>query len=378
MQHPNYSQELRAILRLESFRKREITLQHDKLRDIFLREDRNDCLVLREGLQDLLAQVAGAAVTDVPILICGETGVGKEIMARHIHASSGRSGPFIPVHPAGMVENLFESEFFGHERGAFTGAIKQKIGLFEMADQGTLFIDEIGEMSPLVQTKLLRVLQEREVMRVGGAQMIPIDVRIICATNRNLQALAARGLFRQDLFYRCNVLPLHIPPLRERGNDILYLACHFLRKAARGAACTGLDREALDKELGDLLREHAWPGNVRELANVMERLALISGLFPQRSLRELFSRTRAQESGPCVCGGSDPFTPPPPDSGETLREIARRAEYEAITRQLSACNGDYARAARRLGISRVSLWRKLRERPNIAETEEDGGDSSMK
>ncbi len=153
--------ELRAILRLEAFREREIAQQHDKLRTIFLREDRDDCLVLREGLHDLLLQAASGAVTDVPILICGETGTGKELMARHIHTASGRPGPFIPVHPAGMVESLFESEFFGHERGAFTGALKQKIGLFEMADQGTLFIDEIGEMSPLVQTKLLRVLQEQ-------------------------------------------------------------------------------------------------------------------------------------------------------------------------------------------------------------------------
>ncbi|WP_291449021.1 sigma 54-interacting transcriptional regulator [Desulfovibrio sp.] len=339
-----------------------------------------DILTRNAGMKDLKKLAAGYAEADASVLIQGESGSGKELFAQGMHLASRRAAaPFVAVNCAAIPPSLLESELFGYEEGAFTGARRKgKAGYFELAHEGTLFLDEISEMPYHLQARLLRVLQEREVMRVGGAQMIPIDVRIICATNRNLQALAARGLFRQDLFYRCNVLPLHIPPLRERGNDILYLACHFLRKGARGAACTGLDREALDKELGDLLREHAWPGNVRELANVMERLALISDLFPQRSLRELFSRTRAQESGPCVCGGGDPFTPPSSDNGETLREIARRAEYEAITRQLSACNGDYARAARRLGISRVSLWRKLRERPNIAETEEDGGDSSMK
>ena len=208
--------ELRAILRLEAFREREIAQQHDKLRTIFLREDRDDCLVLREGLHDLLLQAASGAVTDVPILICGETGTGKELMARHIHTASGRPGPFIPVHPAGMVESLFESEFFGHERGAFTGALKQKIGLFEMADQGTLFIDEIGEMSPLVQTKLLRVLQERRFMRVGGTRELHSRFRLIAATNRDLWQEVRERRFRQDLLYRIAVFPLTLPPLRRR------------------------------------------------------------------------------------------------------------------------------------------------------------------
>ena len=161
-------------------------MQQNKLRSIFLQEDRGECLVLGAGLNTLLSEAKYAAVTDVPVLLWGETGVGKEIMARHIHRLSGRQGPFIAVHPASMVESLFESEFFGHERGAFTGASNQKIGLFEMADQGTLFIDEIGEMSPLIQTKLLRVLQEQRFMRVGGTAEIKSRFRLIAATNRDL------------------------------------------------------------------------------------------------------------------------------------------------------------------------------------------------
>lgn len=179
------------------------------------------------GLNTLLNEAKYAAVTDVPILLWGETGVGKEIMARHIHRLSGRQGPFIAVHPASMVESLFESEFFGHERGAFTGASNQKIGLFEMADQGTLFIDEIGEMSPLIQTKLLRVLQEQRFMRVGGTAEIKSRFRLIAATNRDLWKEVREKRFRQDLLYRISVVPLLLPPLRERKQDILPLVDAF-------------------------------------------------------------------------------------------------------------------------------------------------------
>lgn len=264
--------ELRAILRLEAFREREIAQQHDKLRTIFLREDRDDCLVLREGLHDLLLQAASGAVTDVPILICGETGTGKELMARHIHTASGRPGPFIPVHPAGMVESLFESEFFGHERGAFTGALKQKIGLFEMADQGTLFIDEIGEMSPLVQTKLLRVLQERRFMRVGGTRELHSRFRLIAATNRDLWQEVRERRFRQDLLYRIAVFPLTLPPLRRRKQDILPLTNAFIRHFARryGKTVPPLS----ETQAGELLA-YAWPGNIRELRSLVERAVIL-------------------------------------------------------------------------------------------------------
>ena len=264
--------ELRAILRLEAFRERQIARQHDKLRTIFLREDRDDCLVLREGLHDLLLQAASGAVTDVPILICGETGTGKELMARHIHTASGRPGPFIPVHPAGMVESLFESEFFGHERGAFTGALKQKIGLFEMADQGTLFIDEIGEMSPLVQTKLLRVLQERRFMRVGGTRELHSRFRLIAATNRDLWQEVRERRFRQDLLYRIAVFPLTLPPLRRRKQDILPLTNAFIRHFARryGKTVPPLS----ETQAGELLA-YAWPGNIRELRSLVERAVIL-------------------------------------------------------------------------------------------------------
>lgn len=194
-----FTAELRSALFVRRLKERENELQQNKLRSIFLQEDRGECLVLGAGLNTLLNEAKYAAVTDVPILLWGETGVGKEIMARHIHRLSGRQGPFIAVHPASMVESLFESEFFGHERGAFTGASNQKIGLFEMADQGTLFIDEIGEMSPLIQTKLLRVLQEQRFMRVGGTAEIKSRFRLIAATNRDLWKEVREKRFRQDL-----------------------------------------------------------------------------------------------------------------------------------------------------------------------------------
>ena len=351
--------ELRAILRLESFRKREITLRHDKLRDIFLREDRNDCLVLREGLQDLLAQVAGAAVTDVPILICGETGVGKEIMARHIHAASGRSGPFIPVHPAGMVENLFESEFFGHERGAFTGAIKQKIGLFEMADQGTLFIDEIGEMSPLVQTKLLRVLQERRFMRVGGTRELHSRFRLIAATNRDLWQEVRERRFRQDLFYRIAAFPLTMPPLRQRRQDILPLANAFIRHFARRYGKTVAPLR--EDQAGELLA-YDWPGNIRELRSLVERavilhrggdLPLLFGLSGDPG----FVGIRGKESG-----DADPVLPEGPFRPESLPTL-EEAEARYLRRVMRLTGGrvrgeDGAAALLRMKIP--TLYAKLR------------------
>lgn len=316
--------ELRAILRMESFREREITLQHDRLRDIFLREERDDCLVPREGLRDLLSQVACAAVTDVPILICGETGVGKEIMARHIHAASGRSGPFIPAHPAGMVETLFESEFFGHERGAFTGAIRRKIGLFEMADQGTLFIDEIGEMSPLVQTKLLRVLQDRRFMRVGGTRELHSRFRLIAATNRDLWREARERRFRQDLFYRIAAFPLTMPPLRRRREDILPLANAFIRHFARryGKTVAPLREE----QAGELLA-YDWPGNIRELRSLVERAVILYRggdlrLFFGLGGDPAFAGVRGKEGGdPAPVLPEGPFGP---ESLPTLEEAEAR------------------------------------------------------
>ena len=210
-----FTAELRSALFVRRLKERENELQQNKLRSIFLQEDKSECLVLGAGLHSLLNEAKYAAVTDVPVLLWGETGVGKEVMARHIHRLSGRQGPFIAVHPASMVESLFESEFFGHERGAFTGASNQKIGLFEMADQGTLFIDEIGEMSPLIQTKLLRVLQEQRFMRVGGTAEISSRFRLIAATNRDLWKEVREKRFRQDLLYRISVVPLLLPPLRR-------------------------------------------------------------------------------------------------------------------------------------------------------------------
>ncbi len=304
-----------------------------------------------------LAQVYAA--TDATILLQGESGTGKELFAQGIHRAGRRSkGPFVAVNCAAIPESLLESELFGYEEGAFTGARRQgKAGFFELAHEGTLFLDEIGELPKPVQARLLRVLQEREIVRVGGAQVIPVDVRIVCATNRDLSAWTYEGHFRQDLYYRLNVLPLTIPPLRERKSDIMHLAELFLRRAA--ALPAGADATGLEKQIGPALRRHDWPGNVRELRNVMERLALASSMFPDRSWKSLLEQVWQT---PSAAASAEPGS-----SGitvackGTLKAMTRRLEREAIRTALAEQGGDHGRVAEALGVSRMSLWRKLRD-----------------
>ena len=226
------------------------------------------------ALKNLLSRVSKVAPSDSTVLITGETGTGKELVARAIHRRSRRSSrAFVSVNCAAIPRDLIASELFGHEKGAFTGATQRRLGRFELADGGTIFLDEIGELLPDTQVALLRVLQEREFERIGGRQAVHVDVRVITATNRDLNAAVANGTFRQDLFYRLNVFPIEVPPLRERKDDILMLVEYFVQRfATKGGKRVRL----IDNKTLDLLQSYAWPGNIRELQNVIERSVILS------------------------------------------------------------------------------------------------------
>lgn len=295
------------------------------------------------AFRDLVARAKHIAQTDADILIEAESGTGKELLARLIHRASPRaSRPFVAVNCAAFPENLLESELFGHVRGAFTGALAAKPGKFQMAHGGTLLLDEIGEMPLSLQPKLLRVLQEREVDRLGDTRPVPIDVRVIATTNRSLAMQIEAGAFRSDLFYRLNVIPLSIPPLRERREDILSLAEHFLRKL-EPASKRGQFR--ISPELEATLRAYDWPGNVRELANFIRRgVALTQGAT--LGVEMFGSVTRTQ--------------PPPsdrPKPGTTLEDIER----QLLEATLEATNGNRTRTAEMMGVSLRTVRNKIRE-----------------
>jgi transcriptional regulator with PAS, ATPase and Fis domain len=289
-----------------------------------------------------------AASSPSTVLLTGETGVGKEVIARELHARSCREGePFVAINCAAFPETLLESELFGHVRGAFTGADRAKAGLFEAAGAGTLFLDEIAEMELGLQAKLLRVLQEREVRRVGGVRAIPIACRIVAATNRLLSESVRAGAFREDLFYRLNVFPIRIPPLRERRADILPLAHHFL---ALHAPREGKTRCHLSLASGQLLESHAWPGNVRELENEILRALMLTPdgeLITPKALSP-----KLVEILEPVAEGARP--------GETLKDAVERVEAWLIRRALANNGGRRAKTARRLGITREGLYKKMK------------------
>ncbi|MBI5071216.1 MAG: sigma-54-dependent Fis family transcriptional regulator [Deltaproteobacteria bacterium] len=308
---------------------------------------------------EMVAKVADSPST---VLITGESGTGKELVAREIHrGSSRRDRPLIKVNCAAIPKDLVESELFGYEKGAFTGAVGSKPGRFELADGGSLFLDEIGEIPVEMQVKLLRALQESEFERVGGIKTIRVDVRLIAATNRDLKALIADGRFREDLYYRLNVVPIALPPLRERREDIPLLAAHFLEKYN---ARLGKRVERVEEEAIQLLMAYHWPGNIRELENLMERSvlfadgpAILATSLPD-SLRE-----RGPIGAPIAAVGSlGAITAP---SGASMKEIVRQAqaelERELIARALEETGGNVTRAAKRLQISRKSLQVKMKE-----------------
>ncbi len=306
----------------------------------------------------LLDLIENVARSEAPVLIHGESGVGKELVARAVHDAGPRRGAdFIKVNCASLNENLLESELFGHVKGAFTGAAQARIGRFEAASGGSLFMDEIGDISPAIQVKLLRVLESKEVERVGDHRPIPVDVRVITATNKDLEQLVAQGLFREDLFYRINVVPIHIPPLRERKEDLPLLAQTFIdRLAARsGKAISGLTPEAMD-----VFFTHEWPGNIRELLNALEYAFVLCPEghiapehLPQRILRPARGGSAAPRPPaiPAVSAGSGTGSARP----EPLNE--RGALLEA----LEAARYNRTEAARLLGVSRVTVWKRMKK-----------------
>ncbi|HYM59400.1 MAG TPA: sigma-54 dependent transcriptional regulator [Thermoanaerobaculia bacterium] len=296
-----------------------------------------------DAMKKLDQQLRSAAPTNSRVLITGENGSGKEIVARTLHRLSMRAeGPFIDVNCAAIPEELIESELFGHRKGAFTGAIDERKGKFELADGGTLFLDEIGDMSDKTQAKVLRVLQESTFQKVGGQQSITVDVRVIAATNKNLEKEIETGTFRSDLYYRLNVIPLEVPPLRNRGGDIVLLAEHFLR---RFAAEGGQPRKKLSAGAAGRLKAYHWPGNVRELRNVTERLAI---LVPGETIEP-----------EDVILGTRPETPTPIAHDITLKEARDEFEKQFILARLKDFAGNVSRTAEALGVERSNLYRKL-------------------
>ena len=319
------------------------------------------------ALGDVLAKVEQVAPTSSTILLRGETGTGKELVAHAIHINSPREAkPFVRVNCAALAPGVLESELFGHEKGSFTGAIERRRGRFELADGGTLFLDEVGDLPMEVQIKLLRTLQERELERVGGNETIKVDVRVVSATNRNLEKMIEDGEFREDLYYRLNVFPLNLPPLRDRLDDLPALVGHFIGKFARqmGVAPAGAGADALAK-----LREYNWPGNVRELENIIERGMILAKGAALAAVHLDFGR-RANTSQSFANAGSGPVQAiasapvaslAAGDDGKSLAERLLDSERKEIVAAVEKSRGNIASAARMLGINRSTLYYRLRK-----------------
>ncbi len=304
-----------------------------------------DVVAESAAMQRVLELIDRTGPSTASVLIQGESGTGKEVIAKRLHYRSPRVGrPFVAVNCKAFASGVLESELFGHEKGAFTGADAQRAGCFERADGGTLFLDEIGEVEPEFQVKLLRVLQEGEVLRVGGSEPRTVDVRVVAATNRDLRQEIAAGRFREDLFYRLNVIPVRLPPLRERREDVLPLARHFLGRSAE----QGGRQLRLGPEAEELLRRHAWPGNVRELENAVER-AVVLARGDVIDAEDLLL-----EDLPDVA------TAPEEQDGGTLQEHLDRCTADRVRAALEASGGGRAAAARDLGIDRSTLFRLMK------------------
>jgi two-component system response regulator HydG len=336
--------ESELLLRVQrALEKRRLLVDVGLFSDDFRKRYQLDALVGRSApMRDLLTKIVRVAPTDATVLITGESGTGKELIARAIHANSKRAQrPFVPVNCAAISEQLLESELFGHVKGAFTGAVKLRQGLFEEASGGTFFFDEIAETTPAFQAKLLRVIQEHEIRRVGDNASIRVDVRVIAATNQDLRSAIAERRFREDLFYRLNVVPLTAPPLRERREDVPLLAQHFL---ARFNQRNGIQRSLTQGALARMI-SHDFPGNVRELENLVEQAAALS-----RS-EEIASEDVQLEQAPL---------PRKDDSPRTLAQEVDDAERRAIENAIDRNGGGLEKAARDLGVSTTTLWRKMK------------------
>lgn len=331
----------------QAARMRQLEIENRRLREELSRPPGFTHLMgTSQALERVLKQARSVAATSATVLLSGENGTGKEMLARAIHQESPRAnGPFVAVSCAALPEALIESELFGHEKGAFTSATQSHKGRFELADGGTLFLDEIGDLSAAVQVKLLRVLQEREFERVGGTKTLTVNIRLIAASNRDLEKEVSQGRFRQDLYFRLNVVPLHLPPLRERPEDIPILAAHF---AAKSAQKYGQPTPELDPELVEVLVDYDWPGNVRELENLIERLVVLSSsstlgleFVPEKMLRALPGTTPGDEN--------------------TLEGAVQAVKRKMIVNALQAEGNNKVAAAKRLGISRSYLHRLINE-----------------
>lgn len=311
------------------------------------------------ALQVVLAQVRQVAPSTTTVLVLGESGTGKELVAQAIHeASPRRDKPFISLNCAALPDNLLESELFGHERGAFTGAATSRKGRFELAEGGTIFLDEVGDLSLVTQAKLLRILQERTFERLGGMETRKVDVRVIAATNRILEEMVEKGTFRRDLYYRLHVFPIHLPPLRERKNDILLLAQHFVE---RFAADNGKEDVRLSLAVMDMLHRHNWPGNVRELENIMERAVLLVGrdglILPQHLPPDLHSEHCPIHMSARAEGLHAAFAP----DGCTLQERLEEMERSCIVNALEQHEGHLGRAAAGLGLTERVMALRMRK-----------------
>ena len=302
-------------------------------------------LGISTGMRQIEALLPRLAASRSAVLVSGESGAGKEEVARALHRAGDPDGkaPFVAVNCGAIPENLIESELFGHEKGAFTGADRERHGVFEQADGGTLFLDEIGEMPPSMQVKLLRAIQDRAVVRVGGASPHKVDIRLICATHHDLKAMVEQGRFREDLYYRIHVIHLHVPPLRERQEDILWLAARFLDAMANRNG----GRRSLTAEAERALTRYPWPGNVRELQHSLERACVLS-LNSTLNVESLF-------------GADEPSAPESDVPRQALSEHLQECERAYIRRALAECEGRIADTAALLGISRKNLWEKMRK-----------------
>ena len=358
----NFEEDVRILSTVGNIVARSVQARQEELEEIYRLEQENKRLAEQlasdakpgsmtgssKAMQEVYRQIHQVAPTNTTILIRGESGVGKELVAQAIHYNSPRAnGPFVGVNLGALPEDLIESELFGYEPGAFTSATKLKRGRFELAAGGTLFLDEFGDISHSMQIKLLRVLQEREFERLGGTQTIKADVRVVCATNRNLEKMMREGQFREDLYYRINVFPVHVPPLRERSEDIPLLANHFIQKFNKknGATIQRLSSSALE-----VLLSYSWPGNVRELENCIERACILAhnGIIYAFDLPSIFRNNSGAESE---------HSSPPQSLDRTLDGVER----EMIIDALKATNGNVSQAAKRLGITERVMGIRIRK-----------------
>lgn len=350
------SMERVTLLIRHAIQQQRLELENVQLRRKF--EKWEDIIGESPSMHHLKEQIRIVGASNSRVLVTGENGTGKELVAHSVHLASPRAGNlFVAVNCAAIPESLIESELFGHEKGAFTGAISVQRGKFELADGGTLFLDEIGDMSLNTQSKVLRVLQEQEFQRVGGNRNIKVDVRVITATNKNLSEEIKKGTFREDLYYRINVIAIHVPPLRERREDIPLLAKHFLSQIIREQ---GLREKALTEEAAELLMGYDWPGNVRELRNLMERVAIMAqgGRILPGDMT-MISRESAHPSGA-------PFLD---EKFDSLREARATFERYYIIERLKENNWNITRTAEDMKIERSNLHRKMK----LLRIEEKGG-----